>query len=602
MKLVHEDNESYHVQHNDGTSVILKKAGLTPASKALVEGLKPQHFDGGGSASPQPSPNPSQPSSMGVPTNVLKAFKMADGGRVDKTKAHIQDEINNPAYNPPPEPTPAPVEDEGLTMSGPAVNHAEGGDVYNHQTNDRPNPKLGQVPEKDRMPGQIVQHFHFGGSAQPQNFANGSGYIQPTPDNYVQTAPASNSPDGQAMTGGPAPQAPPPVSPTPLSEGIQGEQQELGGIQQQANAKEATSQAAESAYETQGAGLEKAPDIQAAYDELHKKYDDMAGVDPQTGQLRMDPTIDPNHYWGSKSTPNKIASAIGMLFAGAALGIGGHADLAMKAIQDAQNRDIDAQKATFQNKDNLLRNYTQQFNSAILGEQATRLHLAAQTENLINRAAAQNGGAMAQGAAQQAKGQIRASIAPTLPNLALANVQYNLLTNPDAMNKLPLTSKIQYTLPADQQAEAQKQATAYEANKNAHANIDDIFDQLDKEQSTGNLANPQSYSRVKQLLGRLTPAILDASPSKRLTKESIDTELAPFKYGTFADKATRDAARHSVHQIIDNSSDPMNILKDHGLIPQKTYQDKTEPGTPKYKMSGGKKYMRGPNGEAIEVK
>jgi hypothetical protein len=616
MKLLHEDAENYHVQHDNGSTMTLKKSALSPASKALLEGLKPQHFDQGGQPQPSPSPVPLDPTkAQSAQDSMRKAFNFAGGGdvmghqtthrpnaklgqvpdkdrypnstfhaanggpppendEVSKNTAHIQDEIQNPAYRPNPQ--------QQLEQD------------MNETTNERRARQHASQP--------IVQHFYMGGQP-PQHFANGGGsFLQsPPPQDYVTAAPASNPPDAAAQAGGPAAATPPPPVPStpamdPLTEGLGGEQQELQGLGQEAAAKGKIGSAAASAYDTEGAGLAKAPNVQEAFDDLHQKYEAMAG--------QMDPRIDPEHYWTSKDTPNRILAAVGFMIGGAGLGAAGHPELGLQAVQSAVNRDIEAQKATFNNQDSLLKSYTQQFNSAVLGEQATRVHLAAQVENEINRAAAQQAGPLAQAAANRLKGALRMSIAPQMANLALASTQYRLLTDPKAMAQLPLTSKIQYTLPADQQAEAQKQATAYEANKNAHANIDDIFDKLDQEQSTGNLVNPQSYSRVSQLLGRLTPTILDASPSKRLTKESIDKEIEPFKYTTFADKATRDAARESVHRIVDNSSDPMNILKDHGLIPQQTYARKPgmEPGKPQYKISGGKKYMRGPNGEAIEVK
>jgi hypothetical protein len=574
MKLVHEDADTYHIKLPSGQVHVLTKSKLTPESHAMIK-----NFDEGGQAQPSPSPNPNDPSSMGVPNDVLKAFKMADGGQpsLDPRLAP-----GGNGENPPPDSwdpsqgsyDPTQVEQNGIVMSGPMVHKAKGGDVMGHQTTHKPNPKLGQVPQQDRFPGAantqpIVQHFYMGGT--PQNFANGSGFVQPEqtpPPDYV-TAPTTNPPSQAVSAGAPATAQPPAVAPAPpmdTPESVYGaaENQALGAQQAIGEANKQAAQSDVGAYDTEAKGLSKAPDIQAAFDEYHQKYDNMVN--------NMNPTIDPGHFWSSKDTPNKIMAAVGFMLGGAGLGASGHPELAMKGIQDAINNDIEAQKATFNNKDNLLRAYSNQFNSAIMGEQATRLHLQAQAENLVRRAAAQAGTQTAIPAAQLLQSNIRQQAAGNMVNLAMQTNQYRVLHDPAAMAALPLSSKIMYTLPQDQQAEAQKQATNYAANQKSHENIDQLMDQLDQEQSITNLPNPQSYSRVKQIMAGLTPAILDASPSKRLTKESIDTEIAPFKFSTFADKTTRDSARARLHQIVDNSSDPMNLLTDHGLIPKTSYQ------------------------------
>lgn len=416
MKVIHEDQDKYVIQHPSGRTMHISKSGMSPEASKLINTLHPTKFAEGDEV--QPDPTGEQP----LPV---------------KQAAHQYDKQHN-SYDAEPNPPPT-TDDRGISMTGPVVNRAKGGEMdhFNHQTNDSPNPKLSQVPEKDRMPGQIVQHFHFGGSTQPGNFSGGSSFMDPAaqpPQNYVQPAQAAAPPATQDVQAGAAQAAPVTPDPnalptTPTAMATSGQQMQESALRGQAGVQGKISDEAAKAYQAESEGLSKGPQLEDELNRLHTAWDTTAGLDPKTGQPQFDqngkplmnPNVDPNHYWGSKSTPNKIASAIGLLFSGAALGIGGHADLAMKAIQDAQDRDIDAQKATFNNKDNLLRAYTQQYNSAILGEQATRMHLAAQTEAKIRQATAQNGGAMAQLASQQAIGQLRSQVAPMFPNLAAAN-------------------------------------------------------------------------------------------------------------------------------------------------------------------------------------
>lgn len=55
--------------------------------------------------------------------------------------------------------------------------------------------------------------------------------------------------------------------------------------------------------------------------------------------------IDPDRWWGDKSTGGKITSAIGILIGGIAQGLDGRENVALRMIDKAIERDIDAQKA-----------------------------------------------------------------------------------------------------------------------------------------------------------------------------------------------------------------------------------------------------------------
>lgn len=140
-----------------------------------------------------------------------------------------------------------------------------------------------------------------------------------------------------------------------------------------------TSQAQNSQiYGKEASGMQ---DINQKYqqigNDIHQRYQALADQ-VASGQ------IDPNHWWDSKSTGSKIFTAIGMILTGAGSQAG-------QSIDDAINRDIDAQKSNLNNKQTLLGKYMDMYKSLPEAEAAARLTMHAATEGLINQQAAKLG-------------------------------------------------------------------------------------------------------------------------------------------------------------------------------------------------------------------
>ena len=103
---------------------------------------------------------------------------------------------------------------------------------------------------------------------------------------------------------------------------------------------------------TAGVELEKA-DIatQAVAEARDREQRRQKAVETELGKLdglrsKIQSTeIDPDRWWGDKSTGGKITSAIGILLGGIAQGLNGRENVALKMIDKAIDRDIDAQKA-----------------------------------------------------------------------------------------------------------------------------------------------------------------------------------------------------------------------------------------------------------------
>ena len=154
-------------------------------------------------------------------------------------------------------------------------------------------------------------------------------------------------------------------------------------------------------------------------DDLHSKFDDTA-TQVANGQ------IDPTHWWTSKSTGNQILTAVGMLFSGAGMGVAGHPEMASNAINNAIDRDIDAQKANLANKNTLLGKYNDMYNNLPQAEAAARLTMQAGVEGMINQQAMKLNSADAMNTAQIANSQRRMALLPQMEGLARGQVMSNL--------------------------------------------------------------------------------------------------------------------------------------------------------------------------------
>lgn len=75
--------------------------------------------------------------------------------------------------------------------------------------------------------------------------------------------------------------------------------------------------------------------------ELRNKYD---ASDKEHMQAYLENKIDPDHYWHSKNTGQKVAGALGMILGGIGAGMTGGPNYAMDSINKAIERDMDAQK------------------------------------------------------------------------------------------------------------------------------------------------------------------------------------------------------------------------------------------------------------------
>ncbi len=100
-----------------------------------------------------------------------------------------------------------------------------------------------------------------------------------------------------------------------------------------------------------------ATDLQSLTAQRQERYNQRQAISDQMERDLLDAKVNPNQFFESKDTGQKILAGIGMLFSGIGSGLTGKPNLAMDVINRAIDRDIDAQKFNINKKQNYLSYY-----------------------------------------------------------------------------------------------------------------------------------------------------------------------------------------------------------------------------------------------------
>lgn len=291
--------------------------------------------------------------------------RMAGGGEADKELPPIKPA---PTYTPPP----APERDKS---PDPSVKYlAEGGEDTTVAASDYGMDKMdeGAAPEAapSESPGflETAKHALFPGLPQyegkPQvGFGGPDQHPDQTIDSPIFKTPEPEAPaegvegaSGTAEAPAPAPAQPSGMSAADaMDKSGDYTKSMLAGLNMQQAGAETAAKAQMSAADAQARALNEgikqqrtlmahAQDIDAKADMAHN--DLMKAV--------QDQKIDPNHYLGSMSTGQKIATTIGLLLGGIGSGLTGQPNLAAKFMDDQINNDIKAQESMLGKKVTLL--------------------------------------------------------------------------------------------------------------------------------------------------------------------------------------------------------------------------------------------------------
>lgn len=329
-------------------------------------------------------------------------------------------------------------------------------------------------------------------------------------------------------------------------------------------------------------------------------------------QAFMDKKVDPNAYWKDHS---KLQAGIGVLISGLgqALGAGRAGEnLALQNIDAQIQREVDRQKNDQDHSLNLYKLNRQALGDDISANLSAQSQLWTGVKYSLLKSAAESKAPIAQANAHLNIAKIDQIIG--------ANNQKLALLSPTSDNPDP-ASRIQFLVPEGRQ---QKVVDEINAAKNTVANaplILDAFEQAAKEARplTGGFStSPAAFipgtetAGQKALLARLGPTFQDIEGNTR--ESTIQNFIKNVRPEGFDSDASIESKRKSLHAYVRSKSAGASASKSFGIDLSKYPStdtsriglDNSQPSSlgssPQIKISEGKKYMRGPNGEKILVK
>lgn len=270
----------------------------------------------------------------------------------------------------------------------------------------------------------------------------------------------------------------------------------------------------------------------------------------------MNNHINPKSYMQSMDSGQKVATAIGLFLGGLSTPFTHQGNPAMDFLNKQIDRDIEAQQSKIGQQKTLLEANQGLYHDQVLANNATRMNLNDIYAHKIQQAAAQQGTPQAKAKADAASANFALQNNNLLQQSAIrATVLHSMAGGGQGLDAIDLAHA---GLMKPEQAE--KEQSSIDAQKRAHQAVDDYYDQMQKEQTAGNFLNPQSMKRVNTANAGLTTSIMEASPSKRLTRESIEQEVDPFKVKTSDAQNVIDYKRQQAHELVGKHADSTPMM------------------------------------------
>lgn len=338
-------------------------------------------------------------------------------------------------------------------------------------------------------------------------------------------------------------------------------------------------------------------DVQRRQDLAEDAKDNLGSfIDHQQSFINdyMNGHIDPKHYQENMGAGQKIGTAIGLLLGGAGAHSYNGVNPAEQFLNKQIDRDIKGQEMRQDQQKTLLGANQSLFQDKQTALNQTRLNMNDIYDHKIQQAAQQLGTPQAKAIADQAHAKFAMENAALLQQNAIRTaLMKNLQNGGGGVDALDL-AHAGITTPE----QATKEQASINSQKQAIANVNNLYTQANKEQTTGNIINPESARRVGAINAGLTNANMEADASKRLTPESAQLEVKPFWVNTTDDAATRAFKNQGMLNLIKT--------KHAGETPT---MEKYAPGSiPKYQSAlgqpaqiqtrGGVQYQKVPGGWA----
>lgn len=321
--------------------------------------------------------------------------------------------------------------------------------------------------------------------------------------------------------------------------------------------------------------------------------------------------IDPRRFLSGLSTGGKIFTGIGLVLGGMGAGLTHGPNLAFQLLQDQVNKDIDAQKAELGKNENLLAHNIQVMGNVRAGTDLTRLQMNDILNSHLREEAGKSANPIALAQAQAIGGMFDAKKAEMMHGIAIQRAMMGGQGQGDQESQFQ--NRMQFLRMNKQDALAKDMESKHvpgvgQASKEIPSDVmkelvarQDLQEQVGRlrqwaQQNSGSI-DPKTVSYGRALAKQTQDAYRRANgqgvfreAEADFVKGIVETEPTKFFNSLRVDpkyKALEDS----------NASTLNNLKRGYGLPESHSHTSE-----PQYKMSGGVKYMRGPNGEAIAVR
>lgn len=495
FKKIHSDKTHTTLEHeSDGHQIKLAHRALSKPNRKALEKLpleskasddaKP-HFDEGGSVAPKPKPDYTGSSidwSQGPgPDGQYHAQQQPDDSKNKKVGAVLGAHKFGYADGGPVSPSDDQSIGKKIHFPGMATPFADGGDVK---------PDDGGLAALQQGVANL--------SAEPPAM-NAAPAVE-VPQSESQAPSAQAPTEAQRMPASDAPPAQPPVGESAQAPDLmQGYQNQLKGIQGEADAQANLGNSQASTYNKEA---QQALDLSSEY---QKHYSELDNDRKSFQQDILAKHIDPNHYLASMSTGKKIETGIALALGGLGGGITGQGNAPLQFLNNQIDRDIEAQKSELGKRENLLSANLRQFGNMEQATQMTRIQMHDMVQAKIAEAGAQAASPMAKANAMKLSGQLEQQTAPMVMQQATRRALMSVNSGQGGLSNVDPAAFIRSVVPDDKQKDVAKEiGDAQEIARNRDK-LTRNFNEATQENTIlktgfGKLREPGSVKELKALI------------------------------------------------------------------------------------------------------
>lgn len=281
--------------------------------------------------------------------------------------------------------------------------------------------------------------------------------------------------------------------------------------------------------------------------------------------------INEKHYVENMGTGQKVATAIGLLLGGFTGGFNRTgANPAADWLNAQIGRDIEGQKARMDQQKTVLGANQELYHDQVLATNASRMNMNDIYDRQIQLAATKLGTPAAKAQADAQHSKFGLENAQLLQQNALRGAALQSIRRGGAGLDPITLGQAGFMTPE----EAKKEQGSLEAQRAGVTRINDLYAQANKEQTAGNLVNPQSYKRIAAINSSIRDAILATDVAHRLSPEVLKTMLDPNLINTTDNDTTRTLKQNDILQKLQaHAAGDMPITARYapGALPKYTF-------------------------------